>query len=263
MTESVSPSAQPSFIPGPALFGVGVGPGAPDLLTLRAVRLLKEAAVVAIPRRSDTAPSLAWAIAQPEVGEVPGQERLFLTFPMSKDPQVLLPRWEEALGQIGKRLEAGLSVAFIAEGDPLVYSSFIYLLGEARQRWPQVPVEIIPGVTSLTAAPAAAALPLVDGQERLAVIPASYGVEDLAQVLDAFDTVIITKVGDTLPHMIDLFTRRGCLEQAVYISRATMDRQKVVRDLRQVPAGKCDYFSMVVVRQGGRSGVLMGRGAGA
>jgi precorrin-2/cobalt-factor-2 C20-methyltransferase len=240
------------------LYGVGVGPGAPDLMTLRSVAVLRSAAVIAIPRRSEFSPSLAWEIARGNVGDVPGQERLFLTFPMTKDPERLRPAWDEAFSQIGERLERGLSVAFITEGDPLVYSTFIYLLGEASRRWPEVPVEIVPAVSSITAVPAVLRTPLADGQERIAVLPATYGVDDLAEVLRQFDTVILMKVGSVMPAVVAAVEREGLLDRAFYVSKATTGQQRIVGDLRSIRNDRCDYFSMVVVARQDRNGVLVG-----
>jgi precorrin-2/cobalt-factor-2 C20-methyltransferase len=241
------------------LYGVGVGPGAPDLMTLRSVQVLKTAAVIAIPRRSECSPSLAWEIARPNVGEVPGQERLFLTFPMTKDPERLRPAWDEAFTQIGQRLERGLSVAFITEGDPLVYSTFIYLLGESSRRWPGVPVEIVPAVSSITAVPAVTRTPLADGQERIAVLPATYGVDDLTDVLRRFDTVILMKVGSVMATVVEALEREGLVDRAFYVSKATTGHERVVHDLRSLRGDRCDYFSMVVVARKDRNGILAGR----
>jgi precorrin-2/cobalt-factor-2 C20-methyltransferase len=241
------------------LYGVGVGPGAPDLMTLRSVAILKSVPVIAIPRRSEYVPSLAWEIARPNVGEVPGQERLFLTFPMTKDPERLRPAWDEAFAQIGARLERGLSVAFITEGDPLVYSTFIYLLAESTERWPAVKVEIIPAVSSITAVPAVTGTPLADGQERIAILPATYGVDDLADVLRQFDTVILMKVGSVMPTVVAALEREDLVDKAFYVSKATTGHERVVRDLRSLRNDRCDYFSMVVVAKQHRSGLLAGR----
>ena len=115
------------------LFGVGVGPGAPDLMTLRSVNCLKTADCIAIPRRDAFSPSVAWRIAEPSVGEVPGQERMQLNFPMTKNPEILKPAWDSAFAEIGKRLKDGKNVAFITEGDPFVYSTFIYLYQHAKK----------------------------------------------------------------------------------------------------------------------------------
>jgi precorrin-2/cobalt-factor-2 C20-methyltransferase len=240
------------------LYGVGVGPGAPDLMTLRSVAVLRSVPVIAIPRRSDYAPSLAWEIARPNVGDVSGQERLFLTFPMTKDPARLRPAWDVAFSAIGARLASGLSVAFITEGDPLVYSTFIYLLGESRRQWPEVPIEIVPAVSSITAVPAVTGTPLADGQERIAVLPATYGVDDLADVLRRFDTVILMKVGSVMPTVVAALEREDLIERAFYVSKATTGQQRVVHDLRSLRNDRCDYFSMVVVAKQDRNGVLAG-----
>jgi precorrin-2/cobalt-factor-2 C20-methyltransferase len=243
------------------LHGVGVGPGASDLMTLRAVRVLQSVPVIAIPRRSEFVPSLAWEIAKPNLGEIPGQERLFLTFPMTKDPELLRPAWNTAFSQIGTRLERGLDVAFITEGDPLVYSTFIYLLREAGERWPGVRVEVVPGVSSITAVPATILTPVADGQERIAILPATYGVDDLADVLERFDTVILMKVGSVMPAVVEALERTGLLGHAIYVSKATTGQQRIIRDVRSLRNDRCDYFSMVVVTRRDRSGVLAGQEA--
>jgi precorrin-2/cobalt-factor-2 C20-methyltransferase len=241
------------------LYGVGVGPGAPDLMTLRSVAVLRAVPVIAIPRRSEYSPSIAWEIARPNVGDVPGQERLFLTFPMTKDPERLRPAWDLAFTEIGSRLERGMSVAFITEGDPLVYSTFIYLMRAAAERWPDAPVEIVPAVSSITAVPAVMRTPLADGQERIAILPATYGIDDLVEVLRQFDTVILMKVGSVMPNVVAALERAELLDRAFYVSKATTGQERVVQDLRTLRNDRCDYFSMVVVARQDRSGVLEGR----
>lgn len=239
------------------LYGVGVGPGAPDLITLRALEILKRADVLALPRSNDWGESMAWKIAQPTVGEIAGQERLLLTFPMNKDPERLKPAWERAFAEIGRRLEAGRTVAFVTEGDPSLYSTFVYLAREAPRRWPSVPVEIVPAVSSVLAVPSVTGVPLADGQERIAIIPANYGVGDLDQVLAAFDTVVLMKIGPEMPAIVAALERAGLLDRAVYVAKATMPEQRVVRDLRLVETERGDCFAMVVVAKKQRSGVLL------
>jgi precorrin-2/cobalt-factor-2 C20-methyltransferase len=240
------------------LYGVGVGPGAADLLTLRAVETLRSVPVLALPRSSDFGASMAWRIIQPVVGEVPGQERLLLTFPMSKDPARLRPAWDAAFTAIGERLERGLSVAFAAEGDPSLYSTFIYLQREAPRRWPGIRVEVIPGVSSITAVPSVTGIPLADGQERIAILPANYGVEDLRGVLKHFDTIVLMKIGSEMGGVLEALKAEGLVDKAVYVSKATMPEQKVIRDVRTLGAQYGDCFAMVVVSRKENNGVLAG-----
>jgi precorrin-2/cobalt-factor-2 C20-methyltransferase len=240
------------------LYGVGVGPGAPDLITLRAVAVLKKAQVLALPRANDFGTSMAWTIARPAVGDNPDQERLFLTFPMNKDPTRLRGAWDLAFAKIGERLACGLSVAFVTEGDPSLYSSFIYLLREAPARWPGIRIEIVPGVSSIAAVPARTGIPLADGQERIAIIPANYGVDDLARVMEAFDTTVIMKIGHEMPNVVAALERTGLTGKAVFISKATMPDERIERDVRAAGATYGDCFAMVVVARKERSGVLAG-----
>lgn len=241
------------------LYGVGVGPGAPDLMTLRAQNVLSSVDVLAIPRPNAWSASLAWRIAKGNIPERDDQEKLFLTFPMSKDPDVLKPHWDAAFEEINKRLQEGLTVAFITQGDPMVYSTFIYLYSHAQEYWPDVPVEIVPGVSSINAVPSCSGIPLVDGQENLAVIPASYYGEKIVPVLREFDAVVLMKVSSILPQVISILEEEGLLDHAVYIERATSKEEKIVRDLRNFKQDKCVYFSMIIVNKKHRSGLLQGR----
>lgn len=240
------------------LYGVSVGPGAADLMTFRAQRVLRAADVLILPRSTDHGGSMAWRIARAVVGDVPGQERLYLTFPMSKDPARLRPAWEVAFAAIGARLEAGKSVAFLTEGDASLFSSFIYLARAAPQRWPGVEVEVVPGVSSLAAVPAIAGVPLADGQERIAIVPANYGVDDLVAVLGAFDTTVLMKIGSEMPNVMQALERAGLTDRAVFVSRATMEDQRIEHDVRAVGDAYGDCFAMVVVAKREASGVLLG-----
>ncbi|MBQ48489.1 MAG: precorrin-2 C(20)-methyltransferase [Zetaproteobacteria bacterium] len=238
------------------LYGVGVGPGAPDLLTVRAVRVLNDVDVIAIPRPNKWSKSLAWRIAEPNVEKNDEQEHLFLEFPMTKDKSVLGPAWDKAFAAIGQRLAQGKSVAFITQGDPMVYSTFIYLFSAANKLWPEVPVKIIPGVTSISAVPAAARVPLADGMERVAVLPATYGVDDLRQVLNDFDTIVLMKVSSVIQDVVGLLEEEGLLDKAVYVEKASSSEERVIRDVRQIRHDKCVYFSMIVVAKKERAGIL-------
>ncbi len=238
------------------LFGIGVGPGAPDLITLRAVRTLNEVDVIAIPRPSPYASSLAWRIAKSHVQPSDTQEHLFLTFPMSKDPSVLVPAWDYAACEIEKRLQSGKNVAFITQGDPMVYSTFIYLRENLLTLMPNLEIKIVPGVTSLSAVPAASGIPLADGQERVAIVPATYGVEDLRKTLREFDSIVLMKVASKIDDVIAALEAENMLHLATYVERATSDDERIIRDLTTLKGDKCVYFSMVLVNKKSRSGVL-------
>ncbi len=251
--------------PPAVLCGVGVGPGDPELVTLKALRVLREADVIAVPSRSAHDPSYAWTIVRDHLAADgrPARLRLPLVFPMSKDPVVVRPAWERALAALAPHVEAGRRIAFVTEGDPLLYSSFIYLAAEAPVRWPGIRVEAVPGVSSVTAAAAACGLPLADGLERVAILPATYGTDDLAAVLRAFDTTVLVKVGSVMPQVTRVLEQEGLLDRAVYLSRVGTPAERIVRDLRTICNDRCDYFSIVLVAKRERSGLLAGAAATA
>lgn len=245
---------------GPILWGVGVGPGAPDLVTLRAIAILRKADVLALPRSNDFGESTAWSIVKEHVDSSAQQERLFLTFPMSNDPARVRPYWDRALVEIGARVSAGRSIAFVTEGDPTIYSTFIYLHREAPKRWPGLRVEVVPGVTSVTAVPAVAGMAMADGRERIAIVPAAYGVDDADDLFRKFDTVVFMKMGPQLGQVVAALERNGLIDRAVYVAKATMNGERVVRDVREVAGERGDCFAMIVVAQKRRSGALFGEG---
>ncbi len=241
------------------LYGVGVGTGSPDLMTLRAVNTLRDVDVIVIPQSKKGRKSVAWRITEPNVVKNDVQERLFLTFPMTKDPEILKPAWDYAFTEIGKRLEEGKSVAFITEGDPLFFSTYIYLHKAAQERWPGLETEIVPAVSSFTAVPSVIQQPIADGQERVAVVPASYGLDTLPAIFKLFDTVLLMKVSSIMPELVEILKNEGLLDNATYVSKATMDFQMTTTDLESIKNDKCDYFSMVMVKKHERNGVLEGR----
>lgn len=243
------------------LYGVGVGPGAPDLLTLRALRVLQSVDVLALPRSSDYGASVAWSIVSSLLKEQGAQERLKLTFPMSKEAEIVRPRVVAAVDAIGQRLLLGRSVAFLTEGDPSVFSTFGYVREEAQRRWPKLCVEIVPGVTSITSVAMVGGVPLADGHERVAIIPATYGVSDLVELLERFDTVVLMKLGAELPVILEALERTGLTERAFFVSKATMAEQRIERDVRKLREEHGGCFAMMIVKRKDGSGVLVGKSA--
>jgi len=246
-------------MPKGKLYGVSVGPGAGDLMTIRALKCLKNVDCIAIPRKDKFSPSVAWGIAKDMVGEIQDQERLYLNFPMTKDPILLKPAWDIAFQEIKDRLDAGKNVAFISAGDVFVYSTFIYLYNHANEYWPEIEVEVIAGVSSISAVPIVAGIPLADGQERVAIIPASYQTYDLRSIFQMFDTIVLMKVSSVMNKIVDALEAEGLLDKAVYVAKATMKEEQIVWDVKSIKDDRCVYFSMIVVSKKNRSGILEGK----
>lgn len=230
------------------LHGVGVGPGAPDLLTLRAVAVLREVDVVAAPRPTDGGDSLAWRIARDAVGDVPGQERLLLTFPMTRDAGARGAARAAAVDAVAARLAAGRSVAFLTEGDPLLYSTFLDLLEAAPRAGARV--EVVPGVSSVTAVGAAAKVALADGDDAIAVLPAARALGDLPRLAREFETLLLLKAGRHLAELAAALAALGLAGRAWAVSDASRPGERVtpIADAHGVQVG---YFTTVLVRTRG------------
>jgi precorrin-2/cobalt-factor-2 C20-methyltransferase len=222
---------------------VGVGPGDPELLTLRAVRILRSVHVVAYPSTGDGA-AFARDIAKSYI--LPGAILLPVTIPMTVDRGPAQAAYDEATDGILAHLAAGRDAAWLCEGDPLFYGSAMYLLSRLAG---QANVNIVPGITSLTAAAAAAAHPLAARNEILKVLPAPLPDEILRPELISTPAAVIIKVGRHFDRIRDLLRETGHAPNAVVVEHATTVRQRVT-PLEGFGYGERPYFSVILCYRG-------------
>ena len=189
-------------------YAVGVGPGDPELLTRKAERVLRRADVILAPVSRPGEASVALDTVREFLDET--RQRIVVhQFPMTSDPARLVPAWQEAAALIAAHVAGGRDVAFITIGDPLLYSTFIYLLRIFREVYPQIAVEIIPGISSINTAAAAAGAPLAEADERIAIVPATAGMEKVVEALNAFDTVVLLKVKPLFGELLEVLGMMG------------------------------------------------------
>jgi precorrin-2/cobalt-factor-2 C20-methyltransferase len=229
------------------LFGVGVGPGDPELLTLKALRVLQRVPVICVPRPEISGESYALTIVR-DLLDTTRQEVLHVNLP-SDAPSAAAERWRDACQPLVARLREGQDVAFITEGDPMLYSIFSYVLESLRSTYPEMPVEVIPGVSSVMAAAARAAVPLVTHAQRLAILPTVYGIDDLQEAFAHYDTVVLMQVSPTLLQALANLEKLGLVGEVIYVRRATMPREQVVRDIQQLSEEDLDYFSLLIIKK--------------
>ena len=227
------------------LYGVGVGPGDPELLTVRAKKVLQQVPVICVPQASNRRDSIALGIVKEFLG--PEQEILTLPFP-TDDADAASGVWRTAAGIVAQRLEQGQDVAFITEGDPMLYSTFSYVLAGVVEMCPDAPVEIVPGVSSVMAAAARAQVPLAIQGQRLAVLPAVYGIDDLSEAAAGFNTMVLMKVGPVLVKALANLEALGLKGRSTYVRRATTAQERVVYDLNELEDEDLDYFSILIVK---------------
>ncbi|KAF0675524.1 precorrin-2 C(20)-methyltransferase [Profundibacterium mesophilum] len=224
------------------LYGIGLGPGDPELITLKAARLIASCPVIAYPALAGRE-SLARSIAAGLIA--PGAREIAMEVPMTPERAPAQAAYDAGAHRIAAALDAGDDVACLCEGDPFFYGSFMYL--HARLA-PRFTCEIVPGVTSLNACAALARLPLAARNERITILPGPLPRAELESRIEGAETVAIMKVGRHLAKIRDVVDGLGLLERAVYVERASLPQERVM-PLRDAP-DPAPYFSMILLAKG-------------
>jgi precorrin-2/cobalt-factor-2 C20-methyltransferase len=224
------------------LYGLGVGPGDPELLTLKAVRLINECPVIAYPA-PDTGDSLARAIAAPHIPD--GRHEIVIRTPMVAGNFPAHDVYDHYANEISTYLKQGKDVAVLCEGDPFLFGSFMYIFQRLTNEFS---AQVIPGVSSVGACAAAAGAPLVSRNQVLSILPAPLPEAVLkARIIDA-DAVAIMKVGRHLDKVKRVIHELGLTSGAQYVEHATMGNQRV-STLSELTGIKAPYFSMILIRK--------------
>jgi precorrin-2/cobalt-factor-2 C20-methyltransferase len=234
------------------LYAIGVGPGDPELLTLKAVRIIKNVGVICAPKSRETAKSLALSTVS-SIADLKDKETVEMLFPMKKTKShayadKLEIQWQKNANFIIDRLNRGLDVAFITIGDPSLYSTFFYLYDKILTAIPTLKIEIVPGVSSVNAAASRAGIPLGLGDERIVILPATYA-SDIGEMLSKADTVVLMKVHRAFDRIMSILSDMKLVENAIYIAKAGMDDELIIQNLWDVKEEHLNYLSMVIVRR--------------
>ncbi len=222
------------------LYGVSVGPGDPELLTLKAVRVIRESDVVAVPNighKRQTAYGIAEEYLQ-------GKELLDCSTPMTKDRSVVLAAYEEIADKLCEQLDQGKSVAYLCLGDIAIYSTYIYVHDIVVERGYEA--EIIPGVTSFCAVAAKLGTALCEGPERLLIAPVM--AADVDEILDVPANKVFMKSGKSVIELRDKLAEHGQLEHASMVANCGLPDEKVFQHFADID-DDTDYFSVVVVKE--------------
>ena len=235
------------------LYGIGLGPGDPELMTLKAVRCLKAAPVVAYFCRKDRR-GHARTIVDGHLRD--DCEEVRLAYPVTTEIPVhnaeyaacLAPFYEDAAGRLAAHLDAGLDVALICEGDPLFYGSFMHLYVRLRARYP---VTIVPGVSGMAGCWSAAGTPMSWGDDVLTVLPGTLPHETLRERLLGCDAAVIMKLGSNFSKVRAAVEAAGLMGEAIYVERGSMEGELVV-PLAETTTTRAPYFSIVLIPGHGR-----------
>ena len=222
------------------MYGVGVGPGDPELLTLKAIRVMKEADCIVVPGE-EVESSVAFSIAKVGYPEVTKKKVFSVSMPMTKDKEVLKKAHEEAILSIKEKLESGQIVAFLTLGDPTIYSNYMYLHKKITELGFET--EIVSGIPSFCAAAARLGISLVENREQMHIIPATYGIDE---VMHMSGTKVLMKAGRKVSSLKEEVKKMGA--RAMLVENCGMKNEKLYTNLEMVPE-KTGYYTVLIVKE--------------
>ncbi len=229
------------------LYGIGVGPGDPDLISIKGAKILGECRHVFAPKAREDAESVAMTIAAKHIN--PEAEIHQVLFPMTTDRSELQARWAESARAVAEVLETGADVCFLTLGDTFLYSTYIYMLKALRDLIPKLNVVTIPGITAFSAAAATAEFPVGKAKEPVIIVPTADDLDAVRNALSAGGTVILMKIGKRLDRILDILEETGMIEHGVFVSHAGMKNQRVETNLRNLRGERPEkgYLSILLV----------------
>lgn len=228
------------------LYGLGVGPGDPELITLKALRLLRAAAVIAYPA-PEHGDSLARRLVEPHLPG--GQREVAIRMPLVEERFPAQQVYDSAAAELGDVLNGGEDAAVLCEGDPFFYGSFMYLFGRMAERFP---VQAVPGVSSLTACAAVLGAPLAARNDVLTVVPGPLPAEALERRLAGAEAAAVLKLGRHFAKVRGVLEALGLADQARYVEHATMESERAL-PLNEVDPASVPYFSMILLHARGEA----------
>ena len=226
-------------------YGVGVGPGDPELLTLKAINAIKDADVIIAPRTEKKEESTALSIARPYLQEK--TRILELVFPMVYHSQTLTDAWESNKNEILTLLNQGKKVVFLTLGDPMLYSTYMYvyrLLEDSGH-----PIVTVPGINAFCAIGSRLGIPLAEGNDVLCIVPATIDEEKLNRAMAVSDSLVLMKVYKNFEQVVDKLAEFEMKDNAVMVSKCGLEGEEIVRDFNMVGPDSVNYLSTILTRR--------------
>ncbi|MBM2834822.1 MAG: cobI [Candidatus Brocadiaceae bacterium] len=227
-------------------YGIGLGPGDPELLTLKALHTIQRADCIFVPKSDSKEDSLALEIVK---DYVKGKKVIEQIYPMTKDKETLNTAWLKAAEEIHNEVKKGYDAVYLTLGDPMTFSTYIYLLRHLNTMLPEQAIHTIPGITSYNAAACAANFPLLTGDDRLAVIPIPKDISELRPILESFDTIVMMKVAKKLDEVIQLLEEMKLSENALFASYIGQKDAYLTYDLISLKGSGSGYMSVLIVKR--------------
>jgi precorrin-2/cobalt-factor-2 C20-methyltransferase len=233
---------------------VGCGPGDPELLTVKAVKAIKDADVILCPTSKEGKPSIALSVVASILDQSKKPEIVNLIFPMVKDKQTLETTWEKNAKILAEHVLSGKKAVYLTVGDPYLYSTWIYLHRELETKYPKIKISVIPGIVSIFTFASKAGISLAEGGEKVAVIPSCYDLSKVKELAKNCETMIFLKDGRYFDQVIELLRDAGFSDDSVFAIGQDLGTDKeIVRKLKLGDVTKetitTKYFSIMVVKR--------------
>lgn len=238
----------------PGLVGIGVGPGDPDLLTVKAARAIQEADIIMCPASAEDRPSIALSVVEPLIDRSKNQEIVKLIFPMTKDRDVLEQTWRRNAKIMAQKVLSGRNVVYLTVGDPYLYSTWIYMHRDIERNHPDMEISVIPGIVSMFTFASKVGVSIAEGSEKVAIIPSCYDLSSVREIAKNSETMVFLKDGRYFDQVLDVLRESGFPDDSIFaIGQDLGTNNEIVRKMRLGDVSDetltTKYFSILVVKR--------------
>ena len=238
----------------PGLIGIGVGPGDPELLTLKAAKAIQDADIIMCPASNEDRPSIAFSVVSPLIDKSKNQEIVKLIFPMTKDQDVLKQTWKRNAKIMAQRVLSGKNVVYLTVGDPYLYSTWIYMHRDLKANYPEMNITVIPGIVSIFTFASKVGVSIAEGAEKVAIIPSCYDLSSVKEIAKNSETMVFLKDGRYFDNVIRVLKESGFPDDSIFAIGQDLGTDKEI--IRKLTLGQVNdstlttkYFSILVVKR--------------
>lgn len=236
------------------LIGIGVGPGDPDLLTVKAVKAIQDADIIMCPASKEDRPSIALSVVDPLIDKSKNQEIVKLIFPMTKDRDILEQTWKRNAKIMAEKVLSGKNVVYLTVGDPYLYSTWIYMHKDLEENYPDIKISVIPGIVSMFTFASKVGVSIAEGAEKVAIIPSCYDLSSVKEIAKNSETMVFLKDGRYFDQVINVLKESGFPDDSIFaIGQDLGTENEIIRKLKLGDVNDdtltTKYFSILVVKR--------------
>jgi len=238
----------------PGLIGIGVGPGDVDLLTVKAVKAIQNADIIMCPASNEKRPSIALSVVSSIINKSQNQEIIKLIFPMTKDKNILEISWKKNAKIMAEIVLKGKNVVYITVGDPYLYSTWIYMHRDLKEKYPDMDISVIPGIVSIFSFASKVGVSIAEGAEKVAIIPSCYDLSSVKEIAKHSESMIFLKDGRYFDQVIKILKESGFPDDSLFAIGQDLGTEDEI--VRTMTLGEVNddslttkYFSILVVKR--------------